>query len=106
MKKEFTGSYHAENWNYTEEGYLMFTGVLVSDVVYAMTLNGIEEHVAFRVEPLEEAYRELNRKYLLPLTYERNNMFITDWSEDDFGELDFYDIYCILYPQINGRNIP
>lgn len=106
IKKEFKGSYHAENWNYTEEGYLMFTGVLVSDVVYAMTLNGIEEHVAFRVEPLEEAYRELNRKYLLPITYERNNMFITDWSEDDFGELDFYDIYCILYPQINGRNIP
>lgn len=106
MQQEFTGSYHAENWNYTEEGYLMFTGVLISDVVYAMTLNGVEEQVAFRVEPLEEVYRELNRKYLLPIGYGKNNMFIVDWSEDDFGELDFYDMYCILYPEINGEYIP
>lgn len=106
MKKEFTGSYHAENWNYTEEGYLMFTGVLISDVVYAMTLNGIEEHVALRVQPLEEAYRELNRKYLLPITYERNNMFITDWSEDDFGGLDFYDIFTILYTKVYDGDFP
>lgn len=106
MQQEFTGSYHAENWNYTEEGYLMFTGVLISDVVYAMTLNGVEEYVAFRVEPLEEVYRELNRKYMLPIGYGMNNIFIVDWSEDDFGELDFYDMYCILYPEINGEYIP
>lgn len=106
MKKEFTGSYRAEYWNYTEEGYLMFTGVLITDEIYALTLNGIQEHVALRVQPLAEEYRELNRKYLLPITYERNNMFIADWSEDDFGELDFYDIYSILYPKIYKTHLP
>ena len=47
--------------------------------------------------------RELSRKYLLPISFERNNMFIVDWSEDDFGELNFYDMYDILYPKENGR---
>lgn len=29
-------------------------------------------------------------------------MFLVDWSEDDFGELNFYDVYDIFYPRING----
>ena len=27
MKREVIGNYQAEYWNYTEEGYLMFSGV-------------------------------------------------------------------------------
>ena len=30
MKREVTGNYQAEYWNYTEEGYLMFSGVWYS----------------------------------------------------------------------------
>ena len=33
-------------------------------------------------------------------------MFIVDWSEDDFGELNFYDMYDILYPKVNGQYVP
>lgn len=106
MKREVTGSYQAEYWNYTEDGYLMFSGVWFLEELYVLTLSGAEEHTALRVQPLDETYRELSRKYLLPIGFEQNNMFIVDWSEDDFGELNFYDMFDLLYPKVYGTNIP
>ena len=106
IQREVTGSYQAEYWNYTEEGYLMFSGVWFSEELYVLTLSGAEEHTALRVQPLDETYRELSRKYLRPIGFEQNNMFIVDWSEDDFGDLNFYDMYDILYPKVNGQYVP
>ena len=106
MKREVTGSYQTEYWNYTEDGYLMFSGVWFSEELYVLTLSGAEEHTALRVQPLDETYRELSRKYLLPIGFEQNNMFIVDWSEDDFGDLNFYDMYELLYPKVNGTYTP
>ena len=106
IQREVTGSYQAEYWNYTEEGYLMFSGVWFSEELYVLTLSGAEEHTALRVQPLDETYRELSRKYLLPISFEQNNMFIVDWSEEDFGDLNFYDMYDILYPKVNGQYAP
>ena len=106
MKREVTGSYQAEYWNYTEDGYLMFSGVWFSEELYILTLSGAEEHTALRVQPLDEIYRELSQKYLLPIGFEQNNMFIVDWSEDDFGDLNFYDMYDLLYQKINGTYTP
>ena len=106
IQREVTGSYQAEYWNYTEEGYLMFYGVWFSEELYVLTLSGAEEHTALRVQPLDETYRELSRKYLNPISFERNNMFIEDWSEEDFGDLNFYDMYDILYPKVNGQYVP
>lgn len=106
LQREVTGSYQAEYWNYTEEGYLMFSGVWFSEELYVLTLSGVEEHTALRVQPLDETCRELTRKYLTPISFEQNNMFIVDWSEDDFGDLNFYDMYDILYPKVKGQNVP
>ena len=106
IQREVTGSYQAEYWNYTEEGYLMFSGVWFSEELYVLTLSGAEEHTALRVQPLDETYRELSRKYLRPIGFEQNNMFIVDWSEDDFGALNFYDMYDILYPKVNDQYVP
>ena len=106
MKREVIGSYQTEYWNYTEDGYLMFSGVWFSEELYVLTLSGAEEHTALRVRPLDETYRELSRKYLLPIGFEQNNMFIVDWSEDDFGDLNFYDMYDLLYQKINGTYTP
>lgn len=106
IQREVTGSYQAEYWNYTEEGYLMFSGVWFSEELYVLTLSGAEEHTALRVQPLDETYRELSRKYLRPIGFEQNNMFIVDWSEDDFGALNFYDMYDILYPKVKGQYVP
>ena len=106
IQREDTGSYQAEYWNYTEEGYRMLSGVWFSEELYVLTLSGAEEHTALRVQPLDETYRELSRKYLCPISFEQNNMFIVDWCEDDFGDLNFYDMYDILYPKVNGQYVP
>ncbi len=106
IQRNTTGSYQAEYWNYTEEGYLMFSGVWYSEEVYILTLSGVEENTALRVQPLDETCRELTRKYLLPISFKQNNMFIVDWSEDDFGELNFYDMYDILYQNVNVEYDP
>ena len=101
MQEKVTEEYSAESWEYTEEGYLMFSGSCASEQQYVLTMSEVTEHKAFRVQPLEEKYREWNRKYLLPIGYARNNMFITDWSEEAFGELDFYDVYDFSYPIVS-----
>lgn len=106
IQKSTTGSYQAEYWNYTEEGYLMFSGVWYSEELYILTLSRVEENTALRVQPLDETCRELTRTYLTPISFEQNNMFIVDWSEDDFGELNFYDMYDILYQTENGEYVP
>ena len=103
MRRESTGSYQANRWEYTEEGYLMFSGDWFSEELDVLTLGEAVEYTALRVQPLDETCRELNRKYLLPISYKRNNMFLVDWSEDDFGELNFYDMYDILYPKVYGK---
>ena len=106
MKSEDEGEYQTDYWRYTDDGYLMFSGSWYSEELYILTLSGVEENTALRVQPLDETCRILTRKYLTPIGFEQNNMFIVDWSEDDFGDLNFYDMYDILYPKVNGQYVP
>ncbi len=99
-------AYPADFWDYTPEGYLIFSGTCLSPETFVMTLSATPEHTALRVLPLEEECRELTRKYLLPIGYERNNMFLCSWTEEDYGNLDFYDIFDRFYPILHGQPLP
>ena len=101
-----TVSYTADSWQYTEEGYLLFGGSYYSEDFYVLLSGEVAEHMALRVEPLDERCRELNRQYLLPVGYRENKMFLVDWNEEDFGELDFYDLFDKLYPGIYKQPVP
>lgn len=105
-EKKSEGVYRAEVWKYTEEGYLLFSGTWDSLEQSVLTMSETQEHTALRVRPLEERYREWNRAYLLPVGYEQNNLFLTDWSGEDFGEIDFYDAFDIFYPLVYGEEVP
>ena len=106
MKSEDEGAYQTDHWRYTDDGYLMFSGTYFSEELYVLTLSSAEEHVAFRILPLDAKCRELNEKYLLPIGYELNNMFLVDWNEEDFGELNFYDMFDLLYPKLHNEKFP
>jgi len=106
IQNKSTVSYPADIWQYTEEGYLFFEGSYFSDENFVLTLSDVPEYTALRILPLDETCRELNRKYILPVGYARNNMFLTDWSEEDFGDLDFYDIFDIFYPSLYKTPFP
>lgn len=101
-----TGTYRADSWQYTEEGYLLFEGHWFSEQYSMLVASDASEHVGLRVKSLDEKCRELNRQYVFPIGYGGNNMFLVDWSEDDFAELNFYDLFDIFYPFVHGQYIP
>lgn len=106
LKNRSTVSYPADFWQYTEEGYLIFEGSYFSDESYILTLSDTSEHTMLRILPLDEKCREYNRKYILPVGYEQNNLFLCNWSEGDFGDLDFYDLFDRFYPMMHSQPVP
>ena len=106
LQNRNTVSYPADFWQYTEEGYLIFEGSYFSDESYILTLSDATEHTMLRVLPLDEKCREYNRKYILPVGYGQNNLFLCNWNEDDFGDLDFYDLFDRFYPMIYSQPVP
>ena len=106
LQNRSTVSYPADFWQYTEEGYLIFEGSYFSDESYILTLSDTPEHTMLRILPLDEKCREYNRKYILPVGYEQNNLFLCNWSEDDFGDLDFYDLFDRFYPITHSQPVP
>ncbi|RDU22792.1 DUF6070 family protein [Anaerosacchariphilus polymeriproducens] len=91
--------YFAHTWVYSEEGYLFF------EQYHMPGFDGPSGHTAIRVKALDERSRELNRKYLIPIGYNLNNMFTTDWSEGDYKQLNFYDLYERMYQLKYGKPV-
>ncbi len=96
----------ADYCEYSDEGYLLIEGSWHSPEMYVLTMSEEEEHIALRVDPLDEQCRSLCKKYIAPVSYELNNMFITNWSQDNFGNLDFYDIFECFYMETYGKGCP
>lgn len=99
-------SFPADSWQYTDEGYFIFTGKSFSTESLVLTMSDEEEFLAWRVTPLDAQCREWNRRYVLPTGYGKNNLFLTDWNENDYGTLDFYDIFDKFYSTVNDYPIP
>ncbi len=106
LKNEDLVRYSADFWECTSEGYLIFEGSSFAADYYLLSMSGTPLHTALRVLPLEERCRELNRRYIAPIGYGRNDLFLLDWSEEDFGALDFYDLYDIFYGMKYNRPVP
>lgn len=99
-------SYPADLWQYTEEGYLVFAGSYYADDYYIISLTDEPEYAALRVAPLDAECRDLYRKYIQPVGYEDNNLFLVNWTEADFAGLDFYDLFDKFYPMIYHKPVP
>lgn len=92
--------YEAVRWTYSNEEYLFF------EKYYPDGYDGPSGNTALRIKPLEKKCREMNQKYIEPIGFEKNNMFITEWDGSDFGALDFYDLYDIMYFMKYGEYHP
>ena len=93
-------------FEYTKEGYLVFEGSFYSPEQYVLTMSEGNEHAAIRVDALDPECRELCEKYLRPISYGLNNVFITEWNSGDFGELDFYDVFALFYSEVYQEDFP
>jgi len=101
-----TVTYHADLWQYTQDGYLLFAGSYFSEDYYIVSLTDAPEHAAIRVAPLDERCRELNRRYIQPMGYACNNLFLVNWDETDFASLDFNDLFDRFYPMVYDAPVP
>lgn len=92
--------YPAYSWVYTDDGYLFFQKYHMSGY------DGSSGYTALRVQPLDEDCRDKNRRYILPVSYKKNNLFLHDWNENDYSDINFYDMFDILYPLVYGKEMP
>lgn len=99
-------SYLVDSWQYTDEGYFIFTGSCPSAESYVLTMSDEAEIAAWRVAPLDSQCRAFTRQYLLPVGYGKNNLFLVDWSTPDYGDVDFYDIFDKCYPAVFQQSVP
>ena len=88
-------------YRYTPKGYLLYRRAYESLAPFGMDYN--EGHEAIRIMPLEEECRELCQKYIEPIGYENNNMFLSNWCEADLGELQLNDLFEYLYRLETGE---
>ena len=94
-----TDEYQAYAWSYSSKGYLFF------EKYQPPGYDGFSGHTAIRVKPLDQDCRELNQKYIIPVGYYLNNLFLEDWSENDYGDLNFYDIFEPMYQMKYGKRL-
>lgn len=92
--------YPAYTWDYSENGYLFFEQYKPSGY------DGPSGHTAIRVHSLDQTCRELNRKYIEPVGYYLNNMFITEWDESELQNLEFYDLFQAMYEMKYDKEFP
>lgn len=106
LSEHSRNEFEADYFEYTDEGYLLIEGHWDSFQNYVLSLSDEEAHIALRVEPLDEKCRELCAKYITPISYGLNNVFITEWNEDNYSELDFNDIFDKFYAETYAKIFP
>lgn len=97
---KYEEEYRAAPWSYSDKGYLFFKKYQPEGY------HGPMPYTYFRVQALDDRYREMNRKYILPIGYGENNLFFLDWNKNDYGKVDFDDLFRKLYRQVYGEDIP
>lgn len=78
----------------TEKGYLIWQARDLDSVV-----NG-PDYVPWRmlrIAPLDETCRQLCQTYIRPVGYANSNLFLTDWTVKDPGELVWNDVFPACY---------
>lgn len=58
-----------------------------------------------RLKPVDKEFYELAEKYIFPIAYSNNNMFLCDWSCDNYNDLSFNDLFDFFYRIKNGESV-
>lgn len=98
----YTLDYPLLNLALTEKGYLIYTCDIPNNTAPSKHDGYIEPTTMIRLEPQEELCIACRDRYLSKITYNLNNMFITSWSEEDFSQLCFNDLFLSLYQAESG----
>ena len=89
-------------------------GILDWDLVdntyfyYQIYMSGVsfDDYSLIRLKPVDKELYDLNVKYIKPIGYSCNNMFITEWDYKNYGELCFNDLLEAFYKVKNSEYFP
>ncbi|GAA6492485.1 hypothetical protein K280104A7_20490 [Candidatus Bariatricus faecipullorum] len=85
------------------EGWVLTENWLFFSRTRPAGYDGPPGDMAVRLEPLEEECRSACRQYLEPLGYGRNNLFFTDWTEENLDAVCLEDLYEPFYRMKYGE---
>lgn len=88
-----------EEWNYTEKGWFAYKLSVPEPPQVSEVIDSWE---MLRVKPKKAEFRDMEEKYLRPVGYMGNNLFLTDWDLESLEKLDFTGVYEYLYFMKNG----
>ena len=85
------------DWKYTNKGWLIIE-------ISKSRNHEMDMHSMFRVLPLPQECREYCSKYIEPVSYMGNNLFLTDWDEENLDKVVFNDVFEFFYKMDTGMN--
>lgn len=97
------GRYAVDEVKYTAKGWLVYRRD-TSDYDENQKSN-TDAYTMIRVLPYDSELRMLAARYVEPIGYLENNLFITDWSSPNFGPIDFNTLYAYLFGMYNGTEM-
>ncbi len=78
------------DWELSDKGNFYFRIHPAGDKHYA-------DYALIRLYPPNKALYDMTEKYISPIGYNAVNLFLVDWSEEDFGAVCFNDLWDALY---------
>ena len=93
-----------------EENYEISDWDLINETnfYYKTNLNGVpyDDYSLIRLEQDNKNLYDLNAKYILPIGYANNNMFVSEWTYQNYNELCFNDLLEPFYKLKNNEYFP
>ena len=89
-----------------QESPLLSCGLTYNGYLYYQfqPLNNHGEAISWLLtSPAETSLYDLCEKYILPIGYQSNNLFLVDWDSSDYGYLSFNDLLEYLYYAQHGE---
>lgn len=97
------GRYAVGEVRYTDKGWLIYSRD-TSDYSEDRKVQA-DNWVMVRVLPYDAEKRDLCRRYVEPVGYLENNLFVTDWDERNMGPIDFNSLYAYVFALYNGTDM-
>lgn len=88
--------YKVLDWELTERGNFYYRIYPAGDKHYS-------DYALIRMVEPDLELCDLTMKYIWAGGYVGTNIFLIDWTEDDFGDLSFNDLFESLYYDCNGK---
>lgn len=92
----FYEQYAVEDMELSDGGNFYYRTHPAGDKHYA-------DYIRIRLQPPDQELYNMTRKYILPVGYVGVNLFLCDWTEGDYGDLSFNDLWDSLYCCLYGR---